>query len=639
MSDANSGQRPGGAARPAAFGPRMGPPGMGPGGMGAGGKPKDLKRTVGRILSYFGPRKKNIGIVLALAAMSTAFSIAGPKLMGKVTTKLFEGLMGKYVAAMSNQPLPAIDFAYIGGMIGVLVGLYLFSALLGYLQQYLMSDVSQNIVFDLRRDANDKLTRLPLKYFDGRTHGEVMSRVTNDIDNIGTTLQQSLTQLITSSCTIVGILVMMLTISPLLTLISLLTLPAAFLATARISKKSQASFASQAKSLGTLNGHVEEMYSGFKIVKAFGREESSIARFERINAELTEASWRAQFVSGIVMPMMNFISNIGYVLICVVGGVLTARKVLDLGDIQAFIQYSRQFTMPIAQTANIANVLQSALASAERVFEVLDEQEEAADASGAEGLAWPRGHVSFRNVRFGYADDNILMKDINIEVRTGDTVAIVGPTGAGKTTLVNLLMRFYEIQGGAILVDGVDIRTMPRGELRKIFGMVLQDTWLFSGSIRDNIAYGKEGATEAEVVRAAVAAHADHFIRALPLGYDTVINEDASNLSQGEKQLLTIARAILSDPRILILDEATSSVDTRTEAYIQKAMRELMKGRTNFVIAHRLSTIRDAQMIMVMKAGDIIETGNHAELLAAGGFYADLYNSQFAGAAVDERSA
>ena len=576
-------------------------------------------------------------MVLCLAALSTVFSIVGPKLMGKVTTKLFEGLMGKYAAAFLHQPLPAIDFGYIGRMIGILLGFYAFSALLGYIQQYLMSDVAQNIVFDLRRDANDKLQRLPLKYFDERTHGEIMSRVTNDIDNIGTTLQQSITQLITSVCTIAGVLIMMMTISPLLTLISLLTLPTAFLATTRITKQSQKNFAAQQKNLGSLNGHVEEMYSGFKVVKVFGREESSIQTFDKINTDLTEAAWRAQFVSGIIMPVMNFINNIGYVLICVVGGVLTARKALKLGDIQAFIQYSRQFTMPIAQTANIANILQSALASAERVFEVLDEREQEPESPNAKALTAPLGHVTFRSVRFGYTDDKILMKDINIEVRAGETIAIVGPTGAGKTTLVNLLMRFYELQGGSILVDDVDIRTMPRGSLRRIFGMVLQDTWLFNGSIRDNIAYGREGATDDDVVRAAAAAHADHFIRALPDGYATVINEDASNLSQGEKQLLTIARALLSDPRVLILDEATSSVDTRTEVYIQKAMRELMKGRTNFVIAHRLSTIRDSEMILVMNQGDIIEMGNHQELLSAGGFYADLYNSQFAGAAVDEQ--
>jgi ATP-binding cassette, subfamily B, multidrug efflux pump len=608
-------------------------------GRGPAEKPKDMRRTVRRLLSYFGTRKRKILVVLFLAALSTTFSIVGPKLMGKVTTKLFDGLMGKYAAAFLHRPLPAIDFGYIGGMVGLLIGLYTVSALLGYVQQYLMSDVAQGLVYDLRRDLNEKLSRLPLAYFDARTHGDVMSRVTNDIDNIGNTLQQSLTQLITSLCTIVGVLIMMLTISPVLTLISLLTLPVAFLGISRITKASQGNFAAQQRNLGALNGHVEEMYSGFRVVKAFGREEESIREFDRINTELTEASWRAQFVSGIVMPLMNFINNIGYVLICVIGGIMAARKTLKLGDIQAFIQYSRQFTQPIAQTANIANVLQSALASAERVFEVLEEREERPDKPDAVVLDSPQGHVAFSHIRFGYSDDAILMKDIDIDVRAGDTVAIVGPTGAGKTTLVNLLMRFYELQGGAILVDGVDIRDMPRGVLRKTFGMVLQDTWLFNGTIRENIAYGRDGATEEQIVRAAAAAHADHFIRVLPRGYDTVINEDASNLSQGERQLLTIARAILADPRILILDEATSSVDTRTEAYIQRAMRELMKGRTNFVIAHRLSTIRDAEIIFVMNKGDIIETGSHAQLLARGGFYADLYNSQFAGAAVDERLA
>ena len=640
MSDTNRpGQKPGTAAPGQRQGSR--PMGFGPGSRGGGPveKPKNMGQTIRRLITYFGPRRSQILVVLFLAVLSTAFSIVGPKLMGKVTTKLFDGLIGKYAAAALHQPMPSIDFGYIGKMIALLVCLYLISALLGFVQQYLMSDVAQTIVYDLRRDTNDKLQRLPLKYYDARSHGEIMSRVTNDVDNIGTTLQQSLTQLITSMCTIVGILIMMLTISPLLTLISVLTIPTAFLATTRITKLSQKNFAAQQKHLGALNGHVEEMYSGFKVVKAFGHEKESIEQFDSINNELTEASWRAQFVSGIVMPIMIFINNIGYVLVCVIGGILTARKVLKLGDIQAFIQYSRQFTQPIAQTANIANSLQSALASAERVFEVLDEKEEEPEMVGAIGLDAPRGHVSFRDVRFGYSDENILMKDINIEVHTGETVAIVGPTGAGKTTLVNLLMRFYELQGGAILVDGVDIRTMPRGDLRKIFGMVLQDTWLFNGTIRENIAYGREGASFEEIVAAASAAHADHFIRAQPEGYDTVINEDASNLSQGEKQLLTIARALLSDPRILILDEATSSVDTRTEAYIQKAMRVLMKGRTNFVIAHRLSTIRDSENILVMNKGDIIEIGNHETLLAKGGFYADLYNSQFAGAAIDEQTA
>jgi ATP-binding cassette subfamily B protein len=464
-----------------------------------------------------------------------------------------------------------------------------------------------------------------------------MSRVTNDIDNISTTLQQSLTQLITSVCTIIGVLVMMLTISPLLTLISLVTLPAAMLATMNITKISQKSFGAQQKELGALNGHVEEMYTGHVIVKAFGREGESVREFKAINARLFDAAWKAQFISGVIMPMMNFINNIGYVVICVVGGVMAARKALKLGDIQAFIQYSRQFTQPIAQTANIANVLQSTLASAERVLEIIEEGEEVPERADPVVDHLPRGHVEFSHVRFGYKDDAILMQDMNIKVEPGQTIAIVGPTGAGKTTLVNLLMRFYEISGGAIKVDGVDTRDMRRGELRRMFGMVLQDTWLFNGSIRENIAYGREGSTFEDVVAAAKAAHADHFIRALPEGYETLLNEEASNISQGEKQLLTIARAILADNPILILDEATSSVDTRTEAYIQKAMKDLMKGRTSFVIAHRLSTIRDAESILVMKDGSIIEMGRHDELLAEGGFYADLYNSQFTGAYVDEQ--
>lgn len=597
-------------------------------------KPKDLKGTSRRLLIYFGSRKIQLGIVVMLAVFSTVFGIIGPKLQGKVTTRLFEGFIGKFAAAKLSKPLPGLDFPYIEHMLYIIIGLYLFSALLGYIQQLVMADVAQKIVFDMRDDVNRKLHRLPLSYFDRRTHGEVMSRVTNDIDNIANTLQQSITQFVTSFVTILGVLVMMLTISPLLTLITLLTLPTAMLITLRIVKTSQKYFGSQQKELGALNGHVEEMYSGFKIVKAFDREDSSIRAFNEINTRLAESGWRAQFVSGIVMPMMNFVNNIGYVLICVVGGVLTAGGIIDIGDIQAFIQYSRRFSMPIAQLSNIANVLQATLASAERVFEILDEEELEPDREDAVESFQPRGDVSFRNMKFGYSEDKLLMDGVNLEVKSGQTVAIVGPTGAGKTTLVNLIMRFYEIQGGAILIDGVDLRDIRRSSLRNIFGMVLQDTWLFNGTIRENIAYGREGAAEEEVLKAAEAAHADHFIRALPEGYNTVINEEATNLSQGEKQLITIARAILSDPPILLLDEATSSVDTRTEAAIQKAMGVLMKGRTNFVIAHRLSTIRDSKIIIVMNEGSIIETGNHSELLAQNGFYADLYNSQFTEAPV-----
>jgi len=648
MSDtARRGPSPGGApgapGGPAGGGQRpMGRPGGGGPGMmfgqrGPAEKPKDSKKTIKFLMTYFAPRMGKLTIVLVFAVLSTIFTIVGPKLMGHVTTKLYDGLISKYVAYFTHKPMPSMDFNYIGGTLLLLIGFYLLSTLFSYIQQYTMAGVSQSMVYDMRKDVNDKLARLPLKYFDSKTHGEIMSRVTNDIDNISTTLQQSLTQLITSVCTIVGVLVMMVTISPLLTLISLVTLPAALLATMNITKLSQKSFGAQQKELGELNGHVEEMYTGHVIVKAFGREGESVRQFKEINSRLFDAAWKAQFISGVIMPMMNFINNIGYVVICVVGGIMTARKALKLGDIQAFIQYSRQFTQPIAQTANIANVLQSTLASAERVNEVLEEAEEIPEKADAVGVEAPRGHVEFRHVRFGYKEDAILMQDMNIKVEPGQTIAIVGPTGAGKTTLVNLLMRFYEISGGAILIDGIDTRDMRRGELRTLFGMVLQDTWLFNGTIRENIAYGREGATEGEIVEAAKAAHADHFIRALPEGYDTPLNEEASNISQGEKQLLTIARAILSDPSILILDEATSSVDTRTEVHIQHAMKTLMRGRTSFVIAHRLSTIRDAESILVMRDGSIIEMGRHSELLAKGGFYADLYNSQFTGAYVDEQ--
>ncbi len=624
---------------------QFGPGGRRPGGFGGGmmmrgpaEKPKDFMGTMKRLVVYLKPHTVQLTAVVIFAVLSTVFNIVGPKILGLATTKLFDGLLGKYTALFLKKPMPSIDFYYIGRIIIILIVLYLISALFGYIQQYQMAGVSQKTVFFMRRDINEKLSRLPLKFYDSRTHGEIMSRVTNDIDNISTTLQQSLTQLITSICTIVGVLVMMLTISPILTLITFITLPLSFLGTANIAGLSQKYFGNQQKELGNLNGHVEEMYTGHKIVKAFGHESESIGEFNEINERLYNAAWKAQFVSGIIFPVMNFINNIGYVLICVVGGIMAAKKAIKLGDIQAFIQYSRQFTQPIAQTANIANILQSTIASAERVFEILDEKEEIPDKKDAVIIEAPQGYVNFQNVRFGYKEDTVLMEDMNIDVKQGQTIAIVGPTGAGKTTLVNLLMRFYEINGGKISVDGIDIRDMKRGDLRTMFGMVLQDTWLFNGTIRENIAYGREGASFEEIVQAAKAAHADHFIRALPEGYNTVLNEEASNISQGEKQLLTIARAILSDPAILILDEATSSVDTRTEVYIQKAMKELMKGRTSFVIAHRLSTIRDAEKILVMNNGRIIEIGNHRELLAGGGFYADLYNSQFTGAYTDEQT-
>ncbi|TEB05052.1 putative ABC transporter ATP-binding protein [Pelotomaculum schinkii] len=528
------------------------------------------------------------------------------------------------------------DFHYIGIIALVLLGMYLLSAAFSLIMGLVMSGVAQKTVRDLRAGIDDKLNRLPLKYFDMHPHGDILSRVTNDIDTISTTLQQSLTQIITSVITILGYIVMMLTISPLLTLIIVATLPLYILATAFIARKSQKYFAAQQKELGKLSGHVEEMYTGHKIVKAFGQEKNSIEEFEAINNRLNSAGWKAQFVSGSMFPLMHFISNLGYVFISIVGGIWITRNILGLGDILAFIQYSRSLTMPIVQTANIANIIQSTIACAERVFEVLDEQEEVPDSPAAKVIEFPKGGVKFEHVSFRYKEDVPLIEDMNLEVKRGDTIAIVGPTGAGKTTLVNLLMRFYEINAGKISIDGIDIKDIERSELRKMFGMVLQDTWLFNGSIKDNIAYGKEGAAMEEIVRAAKAAHADYFIRTLPDGYNTVLDEEATNISQGQKQLLTIARAILADPAILILDEATSSVDTRTEVLIQRAMANLMKGRTSFVIAHRLSTIRDAELILVMHKGSIIEMGAHRELIGKGGFYAELYNSQFTGANLNE---
>jgi ATP-binding cassette subfamily B multidrug efflux pump len=619
--------RPGGPGRPGG-----GPMGHGP--MGGFGMPvqkaKNFKATFRRFISYFLPYKYRLLIILVAAIIGTVFNIIGPKILGLATTRLFEGLLAKYQAILRHQQPPGIDFTYIGNILLLLLGLYVVSALFQYVQQYIMASVAQKTVYALRKQVDEKLTRLPLKYFDGRTHGEIMSRAVNDMDNISTTLQQSLTQFITSLVTVVGVIVMMLTISLWLSLVVLVTLPLSLFATVGVAKRSQRYFAGQQRALGRLNGHVEEMYTGHRIVKAFGHEQESIATFNDLNDKLYEQGWRAQFMSGIIMPLMMFIGNLGYVFVAVVGGIMVTNKSISIGDVQAFIQYARQFTMPIAQLANIANVIQSTIASAERIFELLDEEEEVAEAATAKVIEHPDGSVKFEQVAFSYSDEAPLIEDMNIDVKPGQTIAIVGPTGAGKTTLVNLLMRFYEVKGGAILVDGVDITEIKRGNLRRMFGMVLQDTWLFNGTISANIAYGREGATESEIVQAAKAAHADHFIRTLPEGYDTVLNQEATNISQGQKQLLTIARAVLADPEILILDEATSSVDTRTEVAIQKAMGELMKGRTNFVIAHRLSTIRDADLILVMNHGTIVEKGTHEELLAANGFYADLYNSQFA---------
>ena len=616
------------------------PKGFGNGGpMGSLGKPvekaKDFKGTLLRLLRYLKPQRTKFIVVFIFAILSTIFSILGPKIMGYGVTKIGEGFVAKMVALKRHLPIPKMDFTYIGQIVLILLALYLISAAFSYLQQYIMAGVAQKTVYNMRKEVDEKLSRLPLKFFDSRTHGEILSRVTNDFDNISTTLQQSLTQLITSIVTIIGVIVMMLSISPLLTLVVILTLPLYVVVTMNIAKRSQKHFAAQQKSLGELNGHVEEMYTGHKIVKAYGREDESIETFNSINDRLYTAGFNAQFISGIIMPLMRFVGNLGYVIISVVGALFAINGTITIGDILAFIQYSRQFTMPIVQTANIANIIQSTIASAERVFELLDEDEEVPDHADAKVINFPKGEVRFENVNFSYKEETPLIKNMNIDVKQGHTIAIVGPTGAGKTTLVNLLMRFYEIDSGKITVDGVDIRDIERGALRSMFGMVLQDTWLFNGTIKDNIAYGREGATEEEIIKATRAAHAHHFIKTLPEGYNTILNEEASNISQGQKQLLTIARAILANPAILILDEATSSVDSRTEVYIQKAMTELMSGRTSFVIAHRLSTIRDAEMILVMNKGSIIEMGSHIELLAQNGFYADLYNSQFAGANLD----
>jgi ATP-binding cassette, subfamily B, multidrug efflux pump len=606
--------------------PSGGQIGQGPGGgnmMMMGQKAKDFKGTLRRLLSYLKPRRNQLIAVFFAAIMSTVFMIVGPKIMGNAITELFEGAYGKF----QGIPGAAINFEKIGQILLILVGLYILSSLFNYVQQYIMSSVAQDTVYDLREDVNKKLEKLPLKYFDGRPNGETLSRMTNDIDTIGSTLQQSLTQFITSIVTIVGIVIMMLSISPILTLISIVSLPLSIFAIGPILKRSQKHFADQQRTLGELNGHIEEMYTGHQVVKAFGHEKKSNAQFEMVNEELYKAGSKAQFISGIIMPMMFFIGNLSYVLISVVGGILVTQRSISIGDIQAFITYSKQFTMPITQTANIANIIQSTVAAAERVFELLDEEEETKELTTV-SLKRAEGAVTFEHVDFGY-DEELLIKDINIDVLPGQTVAIVGPTGAGKTTMINLLMRFYELNGGKIKIDGLDSRDMSRNDLRKSFGMVLQDTWLFNGTIKDNIAYGKNGATDEEILAAARTAHADHFIRTLPDGYETVLNEEASNISQGQKQLLTIARAVLADPPIMILDEATSSVDTRTEVFIQKAMNRLMEGRTSFVIAHRLSTIKDADLILVMDQGKVIEQGTHIELLEENGFYADLYNSQF----------
>lgn len=586
-------------------------------------KAKDFKGTLKRLIMYLKTYKSSITLVIIAAILSSIFSIVSPKILGQATTKIFEGVM------LKSRGQGGIDFAFIYKVLIILVILYIISSIFNYMQQYIIVSVAQKTVYDMRQDIYNKLNRLPLNYFDTHTYGEVLSKVTNDIDNISSTLQQSMTQLITSIVTIVGVVIMMLTISPIMTLVTVLTIPLGILFVKPIISRSQSYFIKQQNIIGNLNGHIEEVYTGHEIIKSFNREKKSIDTFRDINIKLYENSWKAQFMSGMMMPIMNFVSNIGYVFVSVIGAVLVTKGRIQIGDIQAFIQYTKQFSQPISQTANIANIIQSTVASAERIFELLDEKELIPDIEKSRVIKNPKGKVVFDHVKFGYSEDKILIQNMNLEVNPGQKVAIVGPTGAGKTTLINLLLRFYELNGGKILIDDIDIRDMRRSDLRKMFGMVLQDTWLFKGTIRENIAYGKENATKEEIENVARSANANHFIKTLPKGYDTIINEEGSNISQGQKQLLTIARAMISDPKILILDEATSSIDTRTELNIQKAMDEIMVGRTSFVIAHRLSTIKDADIILVMKDGNVIESGNHKELIEKGGFYSELYNSQF----------
>ncbi len=580
---------------------------------------KNFKGSLLRLLGYLGPKRKQLFIVILLNIISTIFSVIAPKFVGRVTTFLFAGVA-----------IGTFDFNAIINTLLWLTAFYILSALFSYFAQYVMADVAQQTVFSLREEVDHKLSKLPLKYIDSHSTGDLLSRVTNDIDNISTTLQQSLTQIITSVITIIGVIIMMLTINPVLTLIVLITLPLGALLSRPVIKRSQSYFLTQQTQLGLLNGHVEESYTGHAVIKSFNQENQIMHKFTELNDSLYDVSVKAQFVSGLIMPIMSLVSNLGYVFIAVLGGQYVISGRISVGDIQAFIQYTRQFMQPINQVANIANILQSTVASAERIFEILDAENEVAEETSPDVISNPKGQVSFKNVKFGYNPNKPLMQDISFNAKAGQTVAVVGPTGAGKTTLINLLMRFYEIQGGSINVDGVDITKLRRGDLRNLFGMVLQDTWLFKGTIKDNIGYSKENASLEEIKAAAKAAFADQFIETLPDGYDTLINEEGSNISQGQKQLLTIARAILADSTILILDEATSNVDTRTEGHIQKAMNRLMEGRTSFVIAHRLSTIKNADMILVMKQGTIVEKGTHEELLAEGGLYANLYNSQFA---------
>ena len=588
-----------------------------------GEKAKDFKGTLKKLLKYASVYRAALIIVIAFAMGSTVFSIAGPKVLSQATTEIFTGLMSKIGGT------GGIDFTKIGYILLSVLGLYLISSAFSFVQGWLMSGITQKLSFRMRKEISEKISRMPMSYFESKTVGEVLSRITNDVDTLGQSLNQSVTQLITSVTTVIGIIIIMLTISPLITLIAVLVIPLSAIFMGIIIKISQKYFKAQQKYLGKINGQVEEIYSGHRVVKAFGREESVIEEFDKTNDILFESAWKSQFLSGLMQPVMNLVGNLGYVAVAISGSILAIKGVIKVGDIQAFIQYVRNLTQPMSMLAQVSNMLQSMAAAAERVFEFLDEEEEIPEAENTFDLSEFHGNVEFDHVRFGYTQDKVIIHDLCSSIKAGQTAAIVGPTGAGKTTIVKLLMRFYDVSGGSIRVDGHDIRDMKRGDLRRLFGMVLQDTWLFKGTIMENIRYGRLDATDEEVIEAAKAANAHHFIQTLPGGYQMELNEEASNVSQGQKQLLTIARAILADNKIMILDEATSSVDTRTETRIQQAMNTLMEGRTSFVIAHRLSTIKDADVILVMKEGDIIEQGTHEELLEKGGFYADLYNSQF----------